>query len=611
MSRHKIGTYRRDSGEVRERRTADRVEKGGGDAVGIDEEESDRRMMEEIKQRMDERKASKEIGSGRIDPKDLKARTCDAAPLLEKESGKSLKDVSKMVAKDATSRRGLKKASSNHTVSESADAAQRKEALQWASGAASGTAIDKERAADEVTVRPKVAQETTSEKACTATLESEDLLAAQEFIAAQYPPVGEVVSSAIRMGRALVSGALGMQTDDPKLFETAIKLPDCEVVIQSTRKKAKRPVSAAPPNSKESEVDSNESGDVQQSQSATDVGICIELPGGEIEPTTPTESHRILKEIDGSKLLQEELIRQDPSLASVSSFLSTVCGGGTRDKNIKKKDEAKNKEADTEIEIIPLSVQTRSEARYMEKQHTNRIVAAKSLLVEELAKARPSAEPIVTFHATADGEDKSGKEDGTNELTVMRDTAFGAYNIPHFTGPVTTEIEVPYEVENQVDEIDESQVIVSDDDAMSVGDSEGGSSGSDGFSRTDSNSSHSESNRSHGSRKRPADKSPEREWDETRRREFPSSVTRSEGGCRIYVPSSMRAGAFEVMSQLVTDAADTTNTADTADTTNTADVADTTDAPGAQCASTETLCASRETNVTYGNDLGVIMRRPR
>jgi len=77
----------------------------------------------------------------------------------------------------------------------------------------------------------------------------------------------------------------------------------------------------------------------------------------------------------------------------------------------------------------------------------------------------------------------------------------------------------------------ESVVILSDDAAMSVGDSDEEESESDGFSCTDSNSSHGESTRSHGSRKRPADESPEREWDETRRREFPGIVTRSEGGC--------------------------------------------------------------------------------
>jgi len=295
--------------------------------------------------------------------------------------------------------------------------------------------------------------------------------------------------------------------------------------------------------------------------------------------------------------------------------LSTVCGGGTRDKTVKKKDEARSKEADTEIEIIPLSVQTRSEARYMERQRSTKIVAAKSLLVEELTKVRPSADSIVTFHAAADGGDKSGKEVTTNERpvdrswkeddvcesTVMKETDLVVCDIPHVTSLITTEIEAPYEIGTHVDEIDEGQVIVSDDDAMSVGDSEDGSSGSDGFSRTDSNSSHGESNRSHGSRKRPADESPEREYDENRRREFPGTVSRIEGGCRIYVPSSMITGALDVMTQLITDATDTTNAAG---------VADTTDAPGAQCASNETLCASRKPNVRYVKDSEVSKNAP-
>jgi len=63
----------------------------------------------------------------------------------------------------------------------------------------------------------------------------------QDFIAAQYPPIEETVSSAVRMGRALVSGALGMRLDDPKYFETAVKLPECTVVLQSTHRKARAP----------------------------------------------------------------------------------------------------------------------------------------------------------------------------------------------------------------------------------------------------------------------------------------------------------------------------------------------------------------------------------
>jgi len=54
-------------------------------------------------------------------------------------------------------------------------------------------------------------------------------------------------------------------------------------VLKSTKTKAKRPVSAAPPNSMESEMDVNWSECVQLSQSATDIGVHIELPDGEIE----------------------------------------------------------------------------------------------------------------------------------------------------------------------------------------------------------------------------------------------------------------------------------------------------------------------------------------
>jgi len=117
----------------------------------------------------------------------------------------------------------------------------------------------------------------------TVTAESADSLFVQEYVAIQYPPEEEGVSSTVRLGRALVLGALGMRTDDPKLFKTALQLPDCSVVIRSTKKKAKAPVSAPSPNSINSEMDMNDSADIQLSQSATDVGVQIELPGLGVE----------------------------------------------------------------------------------------------------------------------------------------------------------------------------------------------------------------------------------------------------------------------------------------------------------------------------------------
>jgi len=64
----------------------------------------------------------------------------------------------------------------------------------------------------------------------------------------------------------------------------------------------------------------------------------------------------------------------------------------------------------------------------------------------------------------------------------------------------------------------ESMVVISDDTAMSVDDSEEDGSESDGFSRIDSNSSQRGSTHSQGTRKRPADDSPERDWEEPQRR---------------------------------------------------------------------------------------------
>jgi len=74
------------------------------------------------------------------------------------------------------------------------------------------------------------------------------------------------------------------------------------------------------------------------------------------------------------------------------------------------------------MEVIPLSVLTRSEARYLEKQRTTRIIAAKSLLEEELAKPRPSSASIATFRAAAYGNDGSKKDEGVGECLAATKT---------------------------------------------------------------------------------------------------------------------------------------------------------------------------------------------
>jgi len=88
----------------------------------------------------------------------------------------------------------------------------------------------------------------------------------------------------VRLGKALVSGALGRRTDDPKIFGAAVNIIECSVKLQTTNKKAKAPVSASPRNSidsgAEGEAASNDTTcEVQLSQSATDLGTQIDLPG--------------------------------------------------------------------------------------------------------------------------------------------------------------------------------------------------------------------------------------------------------------------------------------------------------------------------------------------
>jgi len=455
--------------------------------------------------------------------------------------------------------------------------------------------------------------------------EISDALAVQDFIASQYPPPEETVSSTVRMGRALVSGALGMRTDDPKYFETAVKMPECKVVIQSTRRKAKAPVSAPPPNSIESDRDLNESGDLQLSQSANNVGVYVELPGAVVAAvnvglcaqeivdnlsdvvTTDTsrtpaiapaleelplkespqgvedsqpdareghdgskergvsivgareigvvERRRILSEIEKAKLLRDEMIRQDQSLVNVAAFVRTVCGGPTEKEMGKVGKTDQKQTTEQKVETILSPSQTRMEEEHVERQRLTRIAAEKSLLEEDINKTRPSLESVTTSCVAAYGEDKTpeslsaeesltaGDETGTliDDLSIRalgnRTAEMSEDTSPAAVATAVVESEIVQATEVRIECSAEAEVIVSDDAAMSVGDSDEEGE-SDGFSRTGSSS--------HG------DSIPNGKVTETIRKEFPGLVSRSEAGCRIYIPASERAGAMEVISKLMT-----------------------------------------------------------
>jgi len=547
----------------------------------------------------------------------LKSTLVSSAASSSAKEVRMTADASKLEEKLPGSRKGAKKTAVSRTVSTEAAISQREEARRWAAtGTGSETSIVGGSVEGEMPTKTGIIIEALTVEASMVYTESADSLYVQEYMAAQYPPVEEVVSSTVRLGRALVSGALGMSTDDPKLFETAIRLPECSVVIRSTKRKARAPVSAPPPNSLDSEMDINESTDVQLSQSATDVGVQIELPGLGIEallqeilakedvtasdkPTTteapPTpgliatpdlstvkrnksgvqhdesgceisgerkasgeckivkkgeltalESQRILEEIESSKVLREELRKQDLSLASASSFLNVVCGGASKSKGSQKTGELQSTSAGNEGGVIAELTKEQLEAKYVEKQRVANIMAAKPLVEEEVAKAEPSWALAVASRPVV-GEDVASAHSVVEEQVALSATPTTVNTlVPDAPVAGTT----PTRQSRAVIELQaESPLIISDDAPMSIGDSEeegSESDGSDGFSPSGSGISRGDSNRGdRGSRKRPADESPERKLGEVSRREFPGLITRSEGGCRIYVPpTEKKDGAY-------------------------------------------------------------------
>jgi len=261
-----------------------------------------------------------------------------------------------------------------------------------------------------------------------------------------------------------------------------------------------------------------------------------------------TESQRMIKEIDATVLLQQELMKSDPLLASASSFLSVVCGNERTNKNETKTNDENVRMTGTVL-CVPLPTnRPQPSARYIEKQRVIRITAAESLLNEELAKNNPLLTSTAAFRKAAYG-DESHKKTGQDRKQIVTTKTPLAAVVDSVTGPTRISTsqtsalilsEVSLGDEANMDMCTGNEVVLSDEEEMSLGESGKEEEGvSDGFSRSDGGSSYCESVTSRGSRKRQADGSPEREPAETTRKEFPRMTTCSEGGCRIYVPSAM------------------------------------------------------------------------
>jgi len=229
----------------------------------------------------------------------------------------------------------------------------------------------------------------------------------------------------------------------------------------------------------------------------------------------------------------------DPTLATASSFVSAVCGGRASKENTDQLEDGGVNKPPVVKGTISDVVNPVMSAAVIEKQRMMRILVAKTMLGEELAKNEPSPASLAVLRKAAFGtetpeSEPTNTETGTESMTPKA-TDEMAVGTPSASVPQPRAMDSSVEPVLITDEI--SEVEVSDDAAMSIGDSDNEEGISEDYSRTGS-SSGGESMTSGRSRKRPADESPEREIKETSRREFPGVVTRSEGGCRIYVPKT-------------------------------------------------------------------------
>jgi len=265
-------------------RSADRNRKTGESADMTDDDERDQKKMEEIMRRMEERKVAKEAEIKRRETGDAKTPAVVGEAKEPKERLPGTGDKSTAERAMAGIHHTSKKALARKKKAVTAESNQREQARLWAAKEVSDTAVVTQSTGEKASTRQRGVKKTIEKKKT----DSAEVAAAkyvQDFLASQYPPVDEGVSSTVRQGRALVSGALGRRTDDPKLFDAAVNITECSVRLLTTSKKAKTPVSAPPPNSIESEMDRGDISDAHLSQSANELDVQIELPSMNVEST--------------------------------------------------------------------------------------------------------------------------------------------------------------------------------------------------------------------------------------------------------------------------------------------------------------------------------------
>jgi len=427
-----------DEARKKERRVSEHIEKKRGQYTGLDElgeEERDMRNMAEIQRRIEGRRLAKELEHSRAKKEELeKSKSTLPSTIRAERSQKtdtSIPEVTGLVGERGV----LTTMSQTPCELMAADIEQRERAREWASGSTSDTTLVTQSTTDRVSLRQKAVKKAADKAMSKEVAQS---LANQEAIASQYPPIiDESVSSTVRLGRALVSSAMGKRNEDPKIFEAMVELQECSVVLHSTKRKAKVPVSAPPPNSIDSDVEGGDQDDVRMSQSTTDTSVNIDLPGcapemieeemdvdSRRDSTTASENNRPKKNVDGKMCTAaaEQFIPDKPTApGTIATPVLSMSEDVERTSAIRETPRVKAT-GDLVVEI-PSTSGGAKEMRPDERRRILRDVDKAAIMREEIAKTNPEFASVSSFLGTVCGESRMIVKDGMSVESGVEETS--------------------------------------------------------------------------------------------------------------------------------------------------------------------------------------------
>jgi len=399
----------------------------------VDEDEADRNHMAEIQCRIEARKAARDLEIARSTMRDLKESGSVTSATLHKSLGKKAEREKQEGKKKGVNSRVVKKPSATQTAAEAT-------LLQ---SIASTDAMPTESFSEVVAIMgttaalaPKRVRSTRREN---VDRRPDDALSTLKFGALDEiqprstEPLGDVLGA--ELGIKFVASALGKAVPRTSSEDALIDMPDCYVEMTSTRKKAKMPVSVAPPNSIDSDVDRDDTGseipDVhieipgevkEYIVSSVEVGREAEVVASHESPNQTLLSPRVeIATISPEiAIINRALVTSTPNAGEITSFCDAVSSVEPTEGKVDTplnpfeystpvnkpvtvigvpSDTPRSQPTPTVVAALPGSEGEKNDmrAKYEHRQRIIREIAAAQLLQEEIKKNDQNLASVASF----------------------------------------------------------------------------------------------------------------------------------------------------------------------------------------------------------------------